>query len=142
MIDEFQSRPNATHRFIYTCSLATQEAKLDRKLMRQIISNLLSNAIKYSTKESLIRIDLYYSAPHIILQISDQGIGIPAKDLSHLFDPFHRAANVGTISGTGLGLTIIKESVELHGGTITVESQENVGTTFTICLPDAVDEPA
>ena len=142
VIDEFQSRPNTTHRFIYTCSLATQEAKLDRKLMRQIISNLLSNAVKYSTKESIIRIDLFYSAPHIVLKVSDQGIGIPAKDLPHLFDPFHRAENVGTISGTGLGLTITKESVELHGGTITVESQEKVGTTFTICLPGAVDEPA
>ena len=70
-----------------------------------------------------------------MLTVRDKGIGIPEADLSHLFEPFHRAANVGTISGTGLGLVIIKESVELHGGTITVESQVDVGTTFIVRIP-------
>lgn len=135
VIDEFQSRPHTAHHFVYTCDPAIHEVRLDRKLMRQIISNLLSNAVKYSARDSLILIDLAYRAPYIVLKISDQGIGIPAKDIPHLFDPFHRAENVGTISGTGLGLTITKESVELHNGTITVESQEKVGTTFTIRLP-------
>lgn len=135
VIDEFQSRPNTVHYFAYTCDPTAHEVRLDRKLMRQILSNLLSNAVKYSAKDTLIKIDLYYSGSNIVLKISDQGIGIPAKDLTLLFDAFHRAENVGTISGTGLGLTITKESVELHGGTIMVESQENRGTTFTITLP-------
>lgn len=135
VIDEFQNHPNVARQLLYTCDPALQEAQLDRKLMRQILSNLLSNAIKYSAKDTLIKIDLCYCDPNLVLKISDQGIGIPAKDLHHLFDPFHRAENVGTISGTGLGLTITKESVELHGGTIMVESQENRGTTFTIALP-------
>lgn len=135
VIDEYQNRPNVARQFLYTCDPALQAVQLDRKLMRQILSNLLSNAIKYSAKDTLIKIDLCYCDPNLILKISDQGIGIPARDLPHLFDPFHRAANVGTISGTGLGLTITKESVELHGGTIMVESQENRGTSFTISLP-------
>jgi signal transduction histidine kinase len=62
-------------------------------------------------------------------------IGIPEADIEHLFEPFHRGANVGTISGTGLGLVITKESIELHAGEITVESQLNQGTTFTVRVP-------
>ena len=140
VIDEFQNRPNVARQLLYTCDPALQEAQLDRKLMRQILSNLLSNAVKYSAKDTVIKIDLCYCDPNLVLKISDQGIGIPAKDLPRLFDPFHRAENVGTISGTGLGLTITKESVELHGGTIMVESQENRGTTFTIALPVSPDD--
>ena len=65
----------------------------------------------------------------------DEGIGIPEADQKHLFEPFHRAANVGDVSGTGLGLVIVKESVELHGGTVSVESQVDVGTTLIVTLP-------
>ncbi|MBE2267633.1 MAG: sensor histidine kinase, partial [Anaerolinea sp.] len=71
----------------------------------------------------------------ITLRITDQGIGIPPESLKHLFEPFHRAGNVGAISGTGLGLPIAKEAVELHAGTIAVESQVGVGTTFIVALP-------
>ena len=80
---------------------------------RQIISNLLSNAIKYSPEHESIQIRLGYRDKTVILKVHDQGIGIPEADLKHLFEPFHRAANVGTIPGTGLGLIIIKESIEL-----------------------------
>ena len=73
------------------------------------------------------------------LSVSDQGIGIPETDLKHLFEPFHRAANVGTISGTGLGLVIMKESVDRHSGTITIESQIGIGTTFNVTIPINVD---
>jgi signal transduction histidine kinase len=71
----------------------------------------------------------------IVFSVRDEGIGIPESDLKHLFEPFHRAANVGTISGTGLGLAIAKESVERHGGTITVESQVGHGTRFIVRIP-------
>ena len=78
---------------------------------------------------------LVYIDEMLSLTVRDEGIGIPAPDLDHLFEPFHRAVNVGTISGTGLGLVIAKEAVELHGGTITVESQVGIGTAFTITIP-------
>lgn len=137
VLDEFQSQAEIQHRLAYTVSEGIQEVLLDHKLMRQILSNLLSNAIKYSPEAKGVSIHLAYTASAVILKISDEGIGIPKADLPHLFEPFHRAANVGTISGTGLGLVIAREAVELHGGTITVESQQDVGTTFLIRIPIA-----
>jgi signal transduction histidine kinase len=71
----------------------------------------------------------------VVMSITDQGIGIPPSDLDHLFESFHRATNVGNIQGTGLGLTIVKRCVDLHGGTIAVASSVGDGTTFTITLP-------
>jgi signal transduction histidine kinase len=69
------------------------------------------------------------------LRVKDEGIGIPAKDQANLFTTFHRASNVGNIQGTGLGLVIVKEAIEVHGGQISVESQEGVGTTFVVTVP-------
>jgi PAS domain S-box-containing protein len=135
VLDEFQSRPNIKHELVYTCDAKLREAYLDKRLMRQIISNLMSNAVKYSPEGKTIRINLEEKDNNLIFKIQDQGIGIPEADLKHLFEPFHRADNVGTISGTGLGLVITKESVELHGGTITVESTVGEGTTFTVTIP-------
>ncbi len=71
----------------------------------------------------------------IVFQIRDQGIGIPPEDYEHLFEPFYRARNVGKIAGSGLGLTIVKKYVELMGGSISVQSELEVGTTFTITIP-------
>jgi signal transduction histidine kinase len=93
--------------------------------------------LKYSPPDTSILVTLARDENDVTLQIRDQGIGIPEDDLRHLFEPFHRAANVGTIAGTGLGLNIAKQAVELHGGTITVDSEVGVGTSFTIRIPAA-----
>ena len=69
-----------------------------------------------------------------MFEVSDQGIGIPAQEIPHLFESFHRASNVGTIPGTGMGLAIVKNSVELHGGTISVTSDPGKGTRFVVRL--------
>lgn len=108
---------------------------LDQKLIRQILSNLLSNAIKYSPDEETVNCELWLKPDSIILQVKDQGIGIPLEDQESLFESFYRARNVGTIQGTGLGLSIVKKCVELHGGNIKVASQLNQGTTFTVTIP-------
>ena len=71
----------------------------------------------------------------LIFKIKDAGIGIPEADKVYLFDSFHRASNVGNISGTGLGLAIVKKCVDLHQGEITVDSEVNQGTTFTVKIP-------
>jgi PAS domain S-box-containing protein len=107
---------------------------LDQKLLRHILSNLLVNALKYSSTNSLIQFNLSYLDNTAIFQIKDQGIGIPPEDLSRLFEPFHRATNVGAIQGTGLGLAIVKQCVDLHRGEITVDSVPGA-TTFTVKLP-------
>lgn len=115
---------------------------IDRKLLTHILLNLLTNAIKYSPKASTIELCLLYQPEKIIFKIKDRGIGIPTKDLEQLFSSFHRASNVGDIPGTGLGLAIVKQCVDLYEGTITVESQVKVGTTFTVTLPrTSVESP-
>jgi PAS domain S-box-containing protein len=134
ILHEFESHPDVQHTLDYVCDPGIDEAILDRRLVRQIISNLLSNAIKYSSEDQPVHIGLSMTDTHYILRIRDYGIGIPEADLKHLFEPFHRASNVGTISGTGLGLVIVKDSVELHGGTISVESVPGEGSTFTVLL--------
>jgi PAS domain S-box-containing protein len=108
---------------------------MDEKLLRHILSNLLSNAIKYSPQGGAVHFDLVCNQGEVIFRVRDEGIGIPEADQAKLFDSFHRASNVGTISGTGLGLAIAKKSVDLHGGTIAVQSEVKAGTTFTVTLP-------
>jgi PAS domain S-box-containing protein len=117
---------------------STREAKLpclDEKLLRHILGNLLSNAIKYSPEGGTVRLSLSCEGGEVVFEIADEGIGIPANDLPHLFESFHRAANVGKIPGTGLGLAIVKRAVELHGGQISVRSEMGAGTTFSVSLP-------
>jgi len=138
VMDEFQSR--ATHHFVYHCDDALHAVMMDRKLIRQILSNLMSNAIKYSPDGNMVIVHLAYERGDLRLSVQDEGIGIPVADLPHLFEPFHRASNVGAVSGTGLGLIIAKEAVELHGGTISVDSTVGVGTTFTIHIPLNIQE--
>ncbi len=106
----------------------------DEKLCRHIFSNLLSNALKYSPAGGGVRMCVQSAEHKTLFAIRDQGIGIPADELHHLFDSFHRASNVGAIAGTGLGLSIVKKSVELHGGSITVSSTLGEGTCFTVVL--------
>jgi signal transduction histidine kinase len=112
------------------------EALADERLLRQMITNLISNAINYSDPDQPVRFKLLcHNSAQVILRVEDHGIGISEDDQKHLFDPFHRGANVGTIAGSGLGLAITKHAVELHGGTITCDSRLGRGTTFTITLP-------
>ncbi len=107
----------------------------DRRLLRQIITNLVSNAIKYSPEGTPVQITLGCDDREATLTVRDSGIGIPEADQSQLFETFHRAANVGGIKGSGLGLSIVKRAVDLHEGTIIFESEESVGTTFTVRIP-------
>ncbi|MFM2063218.1 MAG: hypothetical protein RLZZ507_2888 [Cyanobacteriota bacterium] len=107
----------------------------DEGLLRHILGNLLSNAIKYSHPDSKVNFELIRQDKTAIFRIQDWGIGISKKDQNQLFIPFHRGDNVGGISGTGMGLAIVKKCVEAHGGEILVDSQIDVGTTFTVTLP-------
>lgn len=105
---------------------------IDAKIIRHILTNLLSNALKYSLPNEPITLDIICNKNQLTLMITDHGIGIPQQDLPHLFEPFHRAHNVGKIPGTGLGLHIVKRYVDLHNGTIMVTSTINSGTTFRV----------
>jgi two-component system phosphate regulon sensor histidine kinase PhoR len=106
--------------------------------MRQMLNNLIANAIKYTPVKGKIRIYAHAEGGQIILQISDNGPGIPAADQPYIFDKFYRASNVPSETpGTGLGLAIVKSIVENHQGRIWVESNVGQGTTFTVVLPTA-----
>lgn len=109
--------------------------QFDPALLRHIFGNLLSNAIKYSPSGGKVVFAATRDDTHYVLSITDQGIGIPADEIPHLFASFHRASNVGDIKGTGLGLAIVKHAVELHGGSVAVQSQIGQGTRFTVRLP-------
>ncbi|HEY9867218.1 MAG TPA: PAS domain-containing sensor histidine kinase [Candidatus Obscuribacterales bacterium] len=122
-----------------TSQLPTQ-VYLDERLLRHILYNLISNAIKYSPQEGNIELNLNYNQNQVILTLKDEGIGIPQEDQQHLFEPFHRAKNVGVIPGTGLGLTIVKKSVEIQGGIIQVQSKINSGTIVTVIFPLSTGE--
>jgi signal transduction histidine kinase len=108
---------------------------MDAKLLRHILSNILLNAIKYSPKGSEVKLEVVCQEKQAIFCIQDSGIGISQKDQKLLFKAFQRGSNVGTIPGKGLGLMIVRKCVELQGGEILVESEEGIGTTFTITLP-------
>ncbi len=107
----------------------------DEKLLRHILLNLLSNAVKYSPEHTPVTLTLNCGADQTVLQVSDRGIGIPPVDQTRLFGAFHRADNVGNISGTGLGLVIAKRAAEAHHGHISFVSEVGFGTTFTVVLP-------
>jgi PAS domain S-box-containing protein len=114
---------------------AIDMVQLDQRVLRHVLANLLSNAAKYSPEGSEIRFHAHRNTDHIVFEIEDQGIGIPAEELTSIFEPFHRAKNASAYSGTGLGLAIVKQKVELHGGTISCHSQEGAGAVFTVKLP-------
>lgn len=113
------------------------EVICDRTQLGHSLMNLISNAFKYSAESGRNpQILLNFSfIDHLEIFITDHGIGIPANELSDVFSPFYRADNVGDLPGTGLGLNIVKEYIELNNGTIEVQSEVNEGSTFRISLP-------
>jgi signal transduction histidine kinase len=134
IVDSLQ-KSTATHHFVFSPQGEGCMAVVDTQLLRHILMNLLTNAVKYSAEGSAVYLDLSCQPEKIVIQVRDEGIGIPPEDRPHLFEPFHRASNVGNVSGTGLGLTIVKQMVERHGGSITFDTTLGVGTTFTVVIP-------
>jgi signal transduction histidine kinase len=110
-------------------------ANADEDLLRHILGNLISNATKYSPPGSPVNFSVARSNGSAVFIIHDRGIGIPAADQDKLFVAFQRGSNVSEFHGTGLGLTIVKRCVELHGGELAFTSEEEKGTTFTVRIP-------
>lgn len=111
--------------------------EIDPDKFIQVIDNIMNNAIKYSPDGGVITCRLVETHDHVLLSISDQGLGIPKKDLGRIFDRFFRVdkARSRAQGGTGLGLAISREVIEMHNGRIWVESLEGKGSTFYITLP-------
>jgi signal transduction histidine kinase len=110
---------------------------VDPDLVKQVLSNLIENAIKYSPENSKVLISSEEKDGKILIQVADQGVGIPQQDLEHVFMKFFRSASAksSAVKGSGLGLYLAKYFVELHKGHIFVESTPGQGSTFTVELP-------
>jgi PAS domain S-box-containing protein len=134
-IEEMQLSAGTQHQLTFTCYGKSQHVCLDEKLLRSMLSNLLSNAIKYSPQGGSISLSLEFQLNDLIIKVQDHGIGISSEDQKQLFEPFYRGKNVKTISGTGLGLVVVKKCVDLHQGNIAINSEVSQGTTCIITIP-------
>lgn len=110
---------------------------IDKNAMNLVINNLLDNAIKFSSGKIVVEVIVERDEKNLYLKVSDNGIGIHKEDLNRIFEKFYRGKNApGHIStGTGLGLTLVRQIIEAHGGEVSVESKVGSGSTFTIILP-------
>jgi PAS domain S-box-containing protein len=133
--EEVQPMLNKKHHFEMIHPAEMDTLYLDGELIYSGLLILVSNAIKYSPNGGPVTLTLSTTKEHLQVIVQDRGIGIPDDDQNRLLDPFFRGSNVGTIRGTGSGLSIVKEIVDLHSGDIRIESQLNQGATFTVTLP-------
>jgi PAS domain S-box-containing protein len=136
VVDTMQVSVGENHHLEFTAEDASYDVMADRQFMSRILNNLLQNSVNYAKSGTSIRINLSVEGSDtVVLQVADEGRGIPQLDQARIFEPFHRGSNIDQIRGTGFGLTIVKEYVDAHHGTIKVESEVNKGSTFTIRLP-------
>jgi signal transduction histidine kinase len=135
LTEELQQGAGSRHTITLTSEDQYPAVCLDKKLLRHILTNLLLNAIKYSPEGGEVKLDVVCQEKQAIFRIQDSGTDIPQTDQELLFKMFHEGSNVGAVAGSGLGLLIVKQCVELQGGEISVEKAESVGTTLTVTLP-------
>jgi signal transduction histidine kinase len=134
VVDEQQER-TTRHRIVVRADQPELVGAWDRVRLERVLANLVSNAVKYSPEGGEVVVGVTHHGDWAVLTVRDQGIGIPPEDVPRVFERFHRAANVGHIEGTGLGLAGARQIVEQHGGTVAVESELGEGTELTVRLP-------
>jgi PAS domain S-box-containing protein len=123
----------------FTINLNVNKEKIlmniDQNMIHHVLSNLVSNAVKYSNNKKVVDINVELTDVEVSIEVKDYGIGIPKKEQVKLFTSFFRASNISNIPGTGLGLVVVKYFLDLHNGTIQVNSIENSGSSFLISIP-------
>jgi signal transduction histidine kinase len=135
-----QQQATDSHILTFRSQVPELTGMWDAGRLERVLANLISNALKYSPNGGEIDVTVEQVDEEgrrwAVVKVKDSGIGIPAADLPHIFERFHRGANVsGRIPGTGIGLAAAQEIVEQHGGSISVQSREGDGSTFTVRLP-------
>lgn len=124
-------------RYIGISYLGTERlVQIDEPLMEHILENIISNAYKFSKGKAEPELTVVFHPDRFVLLLKDHGIGIPTADLPHLFSSFYRASNTSTIRGTGLGLVIVKNLVQRHGGKLEISSRQSEGSEVSILIPD------
>jgi PAS domain S-box-containing protein len=135
IIEDVGHTTKNTHIIKLNLSQSQVQITTDEKLFRNIIINLLTNAIKFSPGKKNVYLNIVANSDTLTMEVKDEGMGIAEDELSKIFEPFERSKRVESIQGTGLGLSIVKKAVELFGGTISVKSTVNIGTTVTVIIP-------
>lgn len=135
LVEELNNDYAKNHILDFRYNANRKEFMLDLKLLRSVLTNLLTNAIKYSPYGEVILFTVESDDEFIKMTVKDNGIGISKEDIAHLFEPFHRGKNVAEISGTGLGMSIVKRYLDLQKGKISVFSEIKKGTTIEVLLP-------
>jgi len=135
IIEENKQVYNSSSEIVTTFNLSEKQYFLDQEIIRHIIGNIISNAIKYGVNTKKIIFNVTEKNDEILFNVIDHGIGIPKADQKLLFEPFHRASNVGVISGTGFGLSIVKRFVDMFNGKIEIKSEIGKGTSVIVKIP-------
>ncbi|GIK28463.1 MAG: hypothetical protein BroJett007_16010 [Chloroflexota bacterium] len=135
VIDNLSAADNGKHSVILDVSEPVFSMLTDQQMLEHIVINLIGNAIKYSPAGSDVTVQIRRDSGSAVITVSDHGIGIPDSDVTRVFQPFHRGQNVGSRSGSGLGLPIVKQSVDALGGEIHLTTRVGQGTTFTVRIP-------
>jgi PAS domain S-box-containing protein len=135
VVTEMSTNDQGKHSIVFNHAMDEFPVFLDQEVLHRVVDNLLSNAIKYSRAGTQVTIEIKIEDLFFLVEVADQGIGIPEDDLKYLFQPFQRGSNATDFPGTGIGLTIIQKSVELMNGTVSVKSKLGQGTTFMVRFP-------
>jgi signal transduction histidine kinase len=135
VVDEVLSATNYRCPIELSLGSSIPEALVDEQLLGHILTNLLSNAVKYSKAGADVHFQVERDGGQLLCTVHDTGIGISEADQARIFTAFHRGANVGNRSGTGLGLFLVKRCVELHHGLLQIRSALGQGTTVTVKIP-------
>jgi signal transduction histidine kinase len=126
----------ASHRLVMTAPDEPVRARCDPMRIEQVLTNLVNNAIKYSPSGGAVRVAIARRSDTVVITVADEGMGMSADEIDHVFDPFRRGAGAGAgVPGAGLGLFVARRIVEAHGGEIAIESTQGTGSTFTVRLP-------
>jgi len=123
------------HRIRTNIKGVPETLQLDERFMRHMMVNLLANAVKYSPSSPDIDVAAFVDAGQVVIEVQDHGVGIPESELPRIFTKYYRASTSGGIPGSGLGLNLVRQFVELHGGTIGLQSKVGMGTVVTVQLP-------
>jgi DNA-binding response OmpR family regulator/anti-sigma regulatory factor (Ser/Thr protein kinase) len=127
--------------FVFTAPDVPFTTEWDAVKMESVLNNLLSNACKYTADDATIGCSVTAADSSIEIKVSDDGFGIPKDEQALVFQRMYRSSRTADMkAGTGIGLYLVRQYVEMHGGTVSVESRENIGTTFTVMLPLAIGQ--
>ncbi len=135
ILDEIKTSFSSNREILFTYSNPNITVSYDQKLIRLILINLLSNAVKYSEENTKVDLVISQEDSKLYICVRDRGIGIPPEEQEKIFDLFYRAANVGSILGTGLGMPVILQSLSLLNGSIEIDSKVENGSEFKVQLP-------